>query len=288
MFVIAITVAIGYGFKQVNKTADIAKKENFTYQSTLLVEDVLSILNTSKDIQKVVDANSSIELYALLSQAAFIPFEVSGLEIVLKISSARSKFNPSSLDQNNSTAFRNFLNNNGVNSQYLDILADNLGGIKEDNSYNSAIFDQNPYLFRDYIASEQHLKEINDFYAQEYNDNSLAKIDFKNLFYFSSDKNSSANYKIDLNYAKPEVWELLTGATKERAEQLSLNAGAYEKLDDVNLNDEEKVNLAHFKTSFFEPILFVEIDITQNGYSSEITFEYNIKEKKGSNFVYKI
>ena len=284
MFVIVITVAIGFGLKQVNTAASEIKKENFMYQSTLLVEDVLNILKNSPDIKSVVDSNSSDNLYIFLSQAAFIPFEVSGLEIILKVSSARSKFHPSSLDGNNSALMRQYLNNYGINSQYVEILADNFGGIKEDNSYNSRIFDEKPYLFRDYIASSAHLKEINDFYAKEYNENSLSKIDFNNLFYFSHDSNVS----IDLNYATPEVWELMLGTSRERAEELSIGGGAYSTNDDLGLNDDEIRNLGLFKTSFFEPILFVEIEIAQNGSSSKISFEYDIRAQKGSNFVYEI
>ena len=288
MFVIVITVAIGFGLRQVNKASEIVQKENFMYQTTLLVEDVLTILKTSPDIKSVVDSNSSDNLYIFLSQAAFIPFEVSGLEIVLKVSSARSKLHPSHLDANNSILMREYLNNYAINSQYLDILVDNLSGIKEYNSYNSRVFDEKPYLFRDYIASSAHLKEINDFYAKEYNENSLANIDFNNLFYFTNDTNSTNNYKIDLNYATPEVWEMILGVTKERAEELSIGGGAYSSDEDLLLSDDEKANLALFKTSFFEPVLEVEVEIRQNKSSSKISFEYDMKTQKGSNFVYEI
>lgn len=284
MFVIVITVAIGFGLKQVNTAASVIQKENFMYQSTLLVEDVLNILKKSPDIKSVVDSNSSDNLYIFLSQAAFIPFEVSGLEIILKVSSARAKFQPSQLDNNNSSLMRQYLNNYAINSQYVEILADNFGGIKEDNSYNSRIFDEKPYLFRDFIASSAHLQEINEFYTKEYNENSLSNIDFDNLFYFGSDSNVS----IDLNYATPEVWELMLGTTRARAEELSLGGGAYASIADLGLNDDEIRNLGLFKTSFFEPILFVEVEIAQNKSSSKISFEYDIRAQKGSNFVYEI
>ncbi|MBT5935862.1 hypothetical protein [Sulfurimonas sp.] len=284
MFVIVITVAIGFGLKQVNSAAKIIKDENFMYQSSVIVEDVLNILKNSADIARAADSNSSDELFILLSSASFIPFESSGVEIILKLHSARAKFNPAQLDANTSQAFVNYLTNNMINSQYLDILLDNVSGIKEDNSYNSAIFEENPYLFRDYIASAKHLQIINDFYSQEYNDNSLEKINLKNLFYFTQDKNIS----IDLNYATTEVWELLLGTTKERAEFLSINAGTYTDDDSLNLDTNELEKLHKFKTSFFEPFLLVEIEIRQNNSISNIQFEYDIKNKKGSNFVYEI
>ena len=284
MFVIVITVAIGFGLKQVNSAAKIIKDENFMYQSSVILEDVLNILKNSSDIAHAADSNSSDELFMLLSSASFIPFESSGLEIALKLRSARAKFNPAQLDANTSQAFVEYLNNNMINNQYLDILLDNVSGIKEDNSYNSAIFEENPYLFRDYIASAKHLKKINDFYSQEYNDNSLEKINFKNLFYFTQNKNIS----IDLNYATTEVWELLLSTSKDRAEFLSTNAGAYTDDDSLNLNTTELERLHRFKTSFFEPFILVEIEIRQNDSISNIQFEYDIKNKKGSNFVYEI
>ena len=283
MFVIVITIAIGYGLKQVNSAAAVVKQEKFMYQSSTLLEDILKILQTSSQIKATLDANSTEALYTLISQAAFIPFNSHGLEMLLKIKSARAKFNPAEIDANNIEQIKLFMNNYNINNQYVDILLDNINGIKEDNSYNSTIFDEYPYLFRDYIASGEHLKIINDFYTKEYNDNALSKINFDNLFYYSSDR----NIKIDLNYATPEVWEMLIGASKERAEVLSAGGGSYSKIKDLNLNDDELRNLKHFKTSFYEPILDIEVEIRQDELLSKIHFEYNIKTKKGSNFAFK-
>ncbi len=284
MFVIVITVAIGVGLKQVNVATKVVSSENFMYQSSIIVEDLLNILKTSKDISAVVDAKSSEALYLFLSQAAFIPFESSGVEIVMKINSARGKFNPLTLSNKNLPLVQQYMNRYQVNSQYVDILLDGMSKIKEDNSYNSTIFDEKPYLFRDYIVSKEHLQEFNNFYAREYNDNALKNINFDNLFYFSNNKNMS----IDLNYATPEVWEMMLGCQKDKAELLSDGGGFYTKIKDLDLNSEEEENLKLFKTSFFEPILYVEIEITENELHSKISFEYDIKKKKGSNFVYEI
>ena len=288
MFVVAITVAIAFGLKQVNSASSVIKSENFIYQSSMLVEDILNILENSKAVQKVIDSNSSSDFYAFLSQAAFIPLEVDGLEVVVKISSARSKFNPNELveggkiQKNRVAMLKQYFTTHMVNSDYVDILLDNMSKIKADNSYNSRIFDANPSLFRDYIASVKHLKKINDFYAQEYNDNSLKNINFKNLFYFSSDRDIA----IDLNYATPEVWEMILGCQKDRAKFLSDGGGGYEKEADLNLQPEEIVNLHKFKVSYYEPIIQVEIEIMQNDNDAKVRFEYDIKKKKVSNFVY--
>lgn len=286
MFVIVITVAIGFGLKQVNEASKIVEDEKFMYQSRIILEDVLNILKTSKEVQLVLESDSAEGLFILISQAGFIPFENSGLEIIMKISSARGKFNPSQLKDSlvRQDAMKQYLNNYMINNQYVDILVDSMGGIKDDNSYNSRIFDEKPYLYRDYIASSEHLEEINDFYTKEFNDNSLKKINFDDLFYYSVDANSS----IDLNYATTEVWEMLLSTTKERAEFLADGAGSYIDNESLNLNDNELEHLALFQTSFFEPILFVEVEITKKDSTSNINFEYDIKEKKGSNFVYEI
>lgn len=290
MFVIVITVAIGFGLKQVNDASSVVKSENFLYQSSMIVEDILHILKTSPDVQRVIENNSSSDFYAFLAQAAFIPFEVNGLDIVMKLSSARGEFNPNALIESGKiqkervAILKRYFNMHMVNSDYVDILLDNMSKVKVDNSYNSRIFDANPSLFRDYIASSKHLQKINDFYAQEYNDNSLKNINFKNLFYFSSDANST----IDLNYATPEVWEMMLGCDKERAEELSAGGGGYENEADLDLQPEELLNLQKFQVGYFEPIVQVEINIMQNSSDAKVRFEYNIREKKGSNFVYEI
>ncbi|MDF1878177.1 hypothetical protein JHD46_00835 [Sulfurimonas sp. SAG-AH-194-C20] len=285
MFVIVITVAIAYGLKQVNDATKIVKEENFLYQKSIIVEDILNILKNSPELQASVENNSSANFFRLLSQASFIPFEYEGIEIFLSMKSARAKFNPAMLDEPKVTLLRQYLSNHNVNSQYVDILLDNIRGIKEDNSYNSNIFDENPYLFRDYIASTKHLEIINDYYTKEYNDNSLEDIDFNALFYYGSNTNIS----IDINYATPEVWEFMLNCSRNRAEFLSAGGGYYTSFEDLNLNDDEKEILTkNFKSSFFEPIIEINLEITLNGQHSKMSFEYDIKKKKGSNFAYEI
>ncbi|MBL1243406.1 MAG: hypothetical protein COA39_003260 [Sulfurimonas sp.] len=285
MFVIVITVAIAYGLKQVNDATKIVKQEQFLYQRSIIVEDILKILNNSRELHASVENNSTSDFYLLLSQASFIPFEYEGVEILLKMKSARAKFNPAMLNETTSVRLREYLVRNNINSQYVDILLDNIGGIKEDNSYNSAIFDENPYLFRDYIASAKHLEIINDYYTKEYNDNALKKVDFNQLFYYGSDENIS----IDVNYATSEVWEFMLGCTRERAETLSAGGGNYFNIEDLNLNDDEKEILTSaFDIKYLEPIIQIELDITLNGQESKLSFEYDIKNKKGSHFVYEI
>jgi hypothetical protein len=284
MFVIVITVAIGLGLKQVNVASQEVKNENFMYQSSIIIEDVLKILKSSPDLKRVVDGNSSSDFFTFLSQASYIPFSSSGIDIILQVSSARGKFNPKQLDIPSSDIMREYFANNRINSEYMNLLLDSVSGIKVDNSYNSAIFNEHPYLFRDYIASTKHLKVINDFYAKEYNDNALKNIDFEKLFYFSD----SNDTKIDLNYATPEVWEMMAGVNKERASELNAAGGFYETMEDVGLDDTERQRVENFKVSFYEPYLLVNVEIIQDKSKAKISFEYDIRNNKGSNFVYEI
>jgi len=289
MFVIVITVAIGYGLKQVNEASQSIKDEQFLYQSSAVIEDVINMLKHSKDLQEIVKEKSiekKIEkLNILLSQASVLPLQTKNLNVVIKFSSARAKLNPTVLhDKKRLEKFRLFCSANMISPQYADILVDNISGVKGDNSYNSEIFNENHNLFRNYIASEKHLKKINSFYTQEYSDNSLKNIDFTQLFYLSEENAT----KIDLNYATPEVWELLTGVSKERAETLTAYAGAYENDKSLDLSDEEFKRLKLFAYSYFEPILVVKISIQQHKNMSTVQFEYDIRSKKGSNFVFTI
>ena len=291
LFIIAITVSIGLGFKYINEASKEVQKENFLYQSKVIVGDILTILKTSQELSSIAKNSSADELYTFLSQSESTAFNANNLDINIQITSARSKFNINNLMDSNKTintrttqALREYFAKYMINNSYTDILLDNMGGISDDNLYNSAIFDQKPYLFRDYIASKSHLLKINDFYMKNYHENSLENIDFTKLFNFS-DKRDIA---IDLNYASIQTWEMILGVDKERAEQLFLAAGAYTKLKDLGLSTQEKDALSSFKVSYFEPYIYVVINISENDENTKVSFEYNIINKKGSNFNYDI
>ena len=119
---------------------------------------------------------------------------------------------------------------------------------------------------------------------RNYHDGNLKNIDFKNLFCF----NKKIDTKIDLNYATSEVWMLLLGVDKERADFLSSGMGTYYKLEDIPLSDDEKSLLNKFKTSMYEPYIDVNIEVLQGKQHAIIRFEYDLIKNKGSNFVYKI
>ena len=290
-FIIAISVSLGIALKQVKSVSTEVSKQKFAMQSSILVDDVLNLLKTSPDLEAI---NSVDTLFIFLSEAAFIPFESSGVKMLIEIKSARSKLNINTLvDIKGSAlvpnpakveALSQYMAHYNVNPSYTDMIVDSMSKIKADNSYYSDIFNENPYLFRDYIASRKHLETINDFYAKTYNENTLQKINFEKLFSFSKQRDS----KIDLNYATKETWRLLLGCDELRAEQLSLGAGAYAVEADLGLAPEEILALHRFNVAYLEMFLDVKVTIQSAHLSSELRFEYDMSKKKGSNFVYEI
>lgn len=285
-FIIAISIPLGISLKQVKEASGEVANEVFMLQSTLIVEDVLNILKNSKELDAVVQENSTRGLWLFLSKVRFLALTSNGLQVNIEVASARSRLNPNTLPDANASKSQlsAYLSNFDIKSDYVALLLDNMSGIKEDNSYNSAIFNDNPTLFRDYIASQKHLDEINSFYMQNRHENAITKIDFEKLFYFSSQK----NYFIDVNYATKEVWRLMLSCSEERAEQLFGGGGFYTKEEDLVLSDAEAEMLKRFETTFYEPYLDIKVTIGKESQSAFVRFEYDMKTKKGSNFVYEI
>lgn len=289
LFIMAISVSIGTGLKYVNDTSAEVENENFLFQSSVITDDILTLLKNSKELDVLVKDASVEGLFLFLSQSNFIPFEISDLKISMEISSARAKFNPNTLAGDDNTvglkkidALKEYMQKYRVNHIYVDILLDNMR--PESLSYTSSIFDENPTLFREYIASDAHLEKINDFYTQTYYDNNLKNIDLQKLFYPSPDRQT----KIDLNYATPEVWEMILGVDKKRAKQLSLGGGSYFDLESLDLNEDEIQALSRFEVSYFEPNLDISLNIRKDDKSAHIRFEYDMTTKQGLNFSYDI
>jgi hypothetical protein len=289
LFIMAISVSIGVGLKYVNDASAEVENENFLFQSRVVTDDIINLLKNSKEMEALAKNDSTEDLFIFLSQSGFIPFEIADLKITMEIGSARAKFNPNTLSDGNNTidlkkvdALKEYVNRYKIDHTYVDIMLDNM--LPTNASYNSSIFDVKPYLFRDYIASDAHLEDINDFYTQTRYDNSLKNIDFEKLFYVSPDRHT----KIDLNYATPEVWEMVLGVDKQRAEQLSLGGGSYIDIGSLGLNEDEIKSLSRFDVSYFEPSLDIRLHISKDDKNADIRFEYDIKNKKGLNFSYAI
>ena len=295
IFIMAITLSIGVGLSYTKRSQNTLTEENFLLQSNIILNDVLNLLKNSQDLKLVAKDTTGSAFDLFLAQSEFIPFESSGVAVTLEIHRARAKLNPATiLDANQTTPnlskinlIRQYFAKKGLNDTYVDILLDSIGGIKEDLSYNSEIYNEKEDLFRDYIVSKRHLEELNRFYTNTFSDNALAKIDFDNLFYYAQDKNSS--YTIDLNYATKEVWELMLGVDELRAEELASSGGSYTNETPPDLSEDEKAILANFKTTY-TPQMFLDVvvEVMQGELSAKITFEYDIANQKGYNFSYEI
>jgi hypothetical protein len=280
-FIMVITVAIGVGLRYINDSKNSLNSEHFLLQSSVVVNDVVNILKKSKEVASI---SSSDKLYTFLSISSAIPLKVGNLDVFVSLKSARGKLSANLLkESSNMESFKTLLHSNMISEEYAYMLLDSVSGIKEDLSYNTDIFNDNPYMFRDYIASQKHLKKIETIFKNRYRDNAIENINFEELFY-----PSHQDTKIDLNYASPLVWQFLIRCDALRAEALSQNGGLYTSIDDIGLSDDEKVLLERFEVSFFEPYIDVSIEIKDDKHSGYINFEYNIESKKGSNFVYEI
>ena len=281
-FIMLITLSVGVGLKYINEGKRSVDSEQFIFQSAMILEDVLQVLKTSKELEEV-DSASALNTFLLTSEV--IPFESNGVQILIKISSARSKINPSVLkDAEAMKAFQNYLMKKNINPVYANYLLDAMSGYKEDQTYTTDIFNINPTLYRDYISSQEHLEAINELYVSSYHDASVKYLDTQKIFNTSKD----ANHTLDLNFASASTFEIILGCDEMRAQELSLDERVVESVEDLNLLDAEKLNLSRFKTSFFEAFIDVDVQVIQKDTTSKIRFEYNIKSKKGSNFVFEV
>jgi len=286
MITLFFIMAFGLGLKYVKEGAQSVNDEDFMMQTRSVLDDFLTMLKKTPQISTI---NSADTLSLFLSEASFIPLHNEDIDVLIKISSARERLSPEILNtQAKRDAFLGFLSEKGVNVEYMNILDDLMGGIKEDGSYNSDIFSSHPYLFRDYIASAQHLNAADAFYKQTYHENSLKNIQPQELFYTGSvgvDSNTT-RYKMDLNRIKPMVWEVLLGCDAQRAEALSANAGFYVNANDLGLSEDENLSLTRFhqNISYYEPYIAIKIIIMKKNNKAVISFEYNLESKKGSNF----
>ena len=291
VIVILMTMVIGWSMHTLNGAKDTVEKERMIIQSALMVEDVLTMLKTSPEINAVVDENTSAALYGLLSSASMLPFESQGYRVLISLKSARGKLNINTFAKNASARDRqkqerlsSFLTQHELSDDLFYYILDAMGGIKEDGSYKSDLFFDDPTLYRDAIVSAKQMERILLDYEKKSGIEPFSKLHFDKIFLYDADTTT----KLDLNYATPEVWEFVTGVDREAAESLAKNGGSYQKLEDLGLGDDEKYLLSLFNYSFFEPIILVHIDIIKDHVESNIEFEYDLRKKKAKRFVYEV
>ena len=291
VIVMLMTIVIGLSMQTLDNAKGIVEKERFMIQSASIVEDVLTMFRNSPEINAVVDDNTSLSLFTLLNTASMIPFESEGYRVLISLSSARGKLNINVFSENNTTRVQqrrirleNFLAGIGFGEDLYNYIIDSQSGVKEDGSYRSDLFYNDPTLYRDAIVSSKQMDKILLNYEKKDGIDPFSKLDFDKIFFYDKDRGT----KLDLNYATPEVWELVAGVDPQRAKILSENAGAYQSLDDLGLSNEEKHLLDLFDYSFFEPVIAVHIDILKEKIAGAIEFEYDLKKRKAKRFVYEI
>ena len=269
-FVMAITLSMGIGFKYIKDTKDSVSEEQFLLQTSALVDDIQNILKNSKQLKEI---KNSEDLSIFLAESSFIPLQYKNTQITLEFSSARGRLNINVLkDKQRLEIFKNYLLSKMVVVEFADILLDSMSGIKEDLSYRTDIFNDNPNLFRDYVASDEHLDKLLQIYKNKYHDKHIEDLKMEKLFF--ADKDTTT--KVDLNFATSEVFQLMLGCSKERADELNTNAGSYKKLEDLHLNDDEKKMISKFKYSFYEPHLNIKLSTSQDNKHQSIEFRYDL------------
>jgi len=288
MSVMIISVAIGYGLTQLQTGAKSLSEEEKAYQYTMLLDDLLEILESSDELAHLAESDASEELYLFLENSRYLSFLQGERKVVVSFASARSKLNINTFNKSNAPLFRSYFSRHMIANGYVDILREcmHTNQVKEgyNNSYKSALFEKHPELFRDYIASKEHLEIINAFYMQEYGDEALGQIPFEKLFSYSL----NPAQEIDLNYATAEVLELILGTTRERALEIKGSGLFYKSFKNMGLSKEEEQNIAHFRTTFFAPFLAVHVLIVTDERVATIDFEYDIQQKRGYNFVFEL
>lgn len=270
-FLMAITVSIGIGFKYLNEAKASIKDENFLLQTNIILDDVLNLLQT-----QLKDMTKDDEVFDIfLAQSEFIPIEIEDIKALISIKSARRKVNINNLltaSGQQMDRFREFLISYNVNLNYVDMLKD-CAGIN--NPPISAIIDEKPNMFREYISSYKQLEEINEFYTNIYYDNSLSKIDFNDLFYFENNNSATC-----IDHMHMTAW------SRHMVEEISI-----EDIDDDFVpidSNESKINGFELCKSSNRRYLDVNLDISQGKNRAKIAFEYDIDGEKGYNFSYEI
>ncbi len=291
ILVMLMSIVIGWSMQTLGDAKESVEKERLMIQSALLVEDLLGILKNSPEINAVAEANNSIAFYTLLVSTSMLPFESEGYRVLVSLKSARDRLNINTFAKANTQRAKqrrirlaNFLAAHGYGGELYNYILDAMGGIKEDGSYRSDLFYNDPTLYRNAIVSSRQMKRILSDFAKREGSDPFSKLNFDKIFAYNEDPTT----RLDLNFATPEVWEFVAGVSKERARQLFENAGAYQSVDDLELGEGEKKILSLFDYSFFEPVILVHMDIFQEENSAMIEFEYDIKKKRAKRFVFEI
>ncbi len=283
-FIIAITAAVGVSLMNLKKSGEELHEARFLLQSNAVIEDVLELMAQADKLGVVNDAES---FNIFLLTAGFIPLELKELLVKIEITSAMGHININTLVTSPALkeALIAYMSRFNVQDAYYlsDLLVDCMGGYKD--VYKTNIFDEMPELYRDRIVSRRHLDKILDFYVLERHDNAVMKLPWKELIRFD-DSNATA---LDANYITPALWQMLVpGMEDEQALDLAAGIMTYKSIDDIELSADEKVEVAKFNLSYFQPIVRMDIEILENNSSAHVVFDYDLTTKKGKHFEFGI
>jgi len=282
-FLMAITISLGLGLKYINNARTDISKENFLLQTNVILDDVLTFLKNSPEL-KLIKNDKSGEAYDIfLAQSEFIPFEAAGVKLAISIKSARRKINLNKLLELNAQIgqpepklleqFRTFLSGYNVNPIYVELLKDSVSKYNINYYPTTDILDAKPDIYRQYVTSYDHLKEINEHYTNTYYENSLDQIDFEDLFYIA---NPSRAYCIDSYYVSSWAKHFLEGVDIDATDDFVVDANASE------------FSALYCKDQNSRRVVEVELEVLQGANTANINFEYNIEQSKGYNFSYEI
>lgn len=281
-FVISVTAAVGVSIIQLRLSAKQVREGKCLIQSSMVLDDLLTLLKTTPLLDQVKDAHS---MQYFLHNASIIPVALENLNVKINIHSAMGRFNINTL-----SSFKPFQEAlSGYMVQYevsdvayfQDLLIDCMSGKKSE--YRTDIFDAMPWLYRERIVSMAHLEQIIDYYVLSRHDNNIRNIPWEQLIRFAP----SDDRKIDANHITPQLWQLLLPEiTEDIAVDLASNEFVYERNEDLSLADEELEQLEPFDLSYYLPRTLIEVDVKRNDQNVHVAFEYDLKLKKGGHFDY--
>ena len=273
-----------------NSLKEINKREALIQFDTLF-NDIKKILDRS-----VTDINDSTSLELLfLLPYSFNDIE-SGININIEMESDSSKINPNLLmdvnrskinDENHGEQInkdiyslfdRILLNYNIQNRElFLSMLLDTIDEDKEERYPNSEIANFNHFFQNGEIINMRHFKQIIKRYRDLTLDKNIDNIPWDMLIGFRSKI-------IDFNYITPELLSfLLPSLDKESLYKITLNKlVTYDNFDELELPNDLNEQLKRYNIKFFSPEIWCIIDFQFNEYSKNISFQYNLKEKKVS------
>ena len=270
-FILSISVVVSYILEIQTRSFELLETSKDITQLQALSLDIKKII---KKIPQINDINSSEDLADFLDNFSQIPLLISDdLVANIEISSAASKININLFSKwtaKQKEIFLNYLQNRYQLSQpqfFLDIIQD-LTTNKKNYYPLTPILNDNPKFGKSGIYDFDEFMIAVDYYIKNSLDFHILNVPWRKIITFSGNE-------IDLNQMDKELWYLfLPNRGEDEIENLKSNI--YEKIDDVDISDEEKKILKSFNVKTFVPKIDIKIEIK----NKKIEFEYDISKKK--------